>query len=98
MKLKGIELRKFNVYRLGNLSEERKVLKFPYNEENLIYKIITKDNLKDIISTRGKNIYSRFEKFLENGEQGYYVYFEDRVIAHGWVFFNQSSSIKKCIW
>ncbi len=96
MRLKGIELRKFNIYRLGDLSEGREFLKFPLNKKDLIYKIVDRNNLGDIISTREKSICFVFKRYLDEGEQGYYVYFEDRVIACGWVFFNFGSySVKK---
>lgn len=96
MRLKGIEFRKFNVYQLDNLSEEKEVLKLPLNEEELIYKIVDRNILEDIIFTREKKICLTFKKYLDERERGYYVYFEDRVIACGWVFFNLSGhNLKK---
>lgn len=95
MRLKGIELRKFNIYQLDDLSKGRVVLKFHLNEENLIYKIVDRNNLEDIILTREKNICITFKKYLDEKERGYYVYFEDKIIACGWVFLNLSSHVIK---
>lgn len=96
MRLRGIEFRKFNVYRLNNLSETEDLLKPAFDRRDLIFRNVNKDNLKDIISTRENRYYYWFKRYLEEGEQGYYVYIRDKVIACGWVFFNLSGNkIKK---
>jgi len=93
--MRGIEIRKFNVYRLRKLPEDKKFLKSPFNERSFIYRVVDKSNLENIISTRPE-MYSEYKKFLEEGELGYYVYFENKVIACGWVFLNlKHDKIKK---
>ena len=38
--MRGIEIRKFNVYRLRKLPEDKKFLKSPFNERSFIYRVI----------------------------------------------------------
>lgn len=94
--MRGIELRFFNVYKLASLAEGNELLKFSSDKEKLIFKRVDKNNLYDITLTRDKGVYNRFNKFFDEGENGYYVYWEDKVISCGWVYINfKSSRVKK---
>jgi len=96
MKLKGIEIRNFNVYRLADSVTERSFLKPPFTGKELKFKIVGVDNLENIVLSRGEGTYNRFRGYFEEGEQGYYVYYKNNVVACGWLFLNLGSNdIKK---
>ena len=90
-----VEFRFFNVYRLASLIEEGELLRFSFDKEKLLFKNVDKNNLYHITLTRNEEVKDRFNKYLNGGERGYYVYWEDKVISCGWVYINSKSSKTK---
>ena len=91
MTLRGIEVKRLIVYRFAGLLNDITV-KPPLEESQIYYRTVTSSNLDDILSTREKGVHEEFVKFFSEGEQGYYVYYENRVVSCGWVFLNSGQS------
>lgn len=94
--MRGIELRYFNVYKLGGLITEDKLIRFPSYKEKLSFKRVRENNLHDITLSRDEKVYERFNEYLKDGERGYFVYYDNKVISCGWVYINSKfSEIRK---
>jgi len=89
--IESIEVKRLIVYRFTGLLNDITV-KPPLEESQIYYRTVTSSNLDDILSTREKGVHEEFVKFFSEGEQGYYVYYENRVVCCGWVFLNSCSS------
>ncbi len=94
--VKFIDFRIFNVYRLASLVKENELIKSSFEKEKLIFKSVDKNNLHHITLTMNEQVYKKFNKYLIEGNRGYYVYLGDKVIGYGWVYINSMySKIKK---
>lgn len=62
---------------------------------DLIFKIVSKQNVKDVLAFRDNVIAQKFERYLGSNQLGVYGYYEGKVVVHGWVIFNHSSTSKR---
>lgn len=58
-------------------------------------KVVTRENLNDCLSFRDTAVVNRFETYINEGQQGLYMYGPDgECIAHGWVILNDTAKSK----
>ena len=58
------------------------------------FQAATLQNLPDVLSFRSSEIVSAFNRHIESGQIGVFVYHEGRAIGHGWMIANRGDSIK----
>jgi len=96
MRIRGLEIRRFNVYQLYELKHRQSYLKAPFSIEDIVYSAVDQNNIGDIAQDVGEKVFKEFKKLLGRGDRGYYVYHNGRVIACGWAFFNlKANKVRK---
>lgn len=83
-----LTLNKYVVYKIGH----KDVITIP---DLYFAKAVTHKNLNDCLSFRDTSVVKRFETYINEGQQGLYMYgLDGECIAHGWTIFNDTNKPK----